>query len=96
MKKTDFRIIKVKYENGKERFHLQMKSRLFWIGPKVWQTYSSFAHHYYDTYGFRFFKWTAEDFLSESCAKDAMDKYIIDNGWDIKKSHVVKEFTYEP
>lgn len=95
MKRTDFRIIKVTYENGTEVYRLQKKTRFCYIGPKVWETYSYFPNHYCDDYGFRYFKWTAVDITSLKDAQSILDDYIISQGWVEKNIKIVREITYE-
>lgn len=37
---NSYRIKKLTYSNGKDEYIIQKKSRIFFIGPKIWKTYS--------------------------------------------------------
>ena len=37
---NNYRIKKLTYSNGTDEYIIQKKSRIFFIGPKIWKTYS--------------------------------------------------------
>ena len=37
---NSYRIKKLTYSNGKDEYIIQKKSRIFFIGPKIWKTFS--------------------------------------------------------
>ena len=87
--KDTLRIEKAYLENGKAVYYLRHKTRLFWIGPYIWEYYQDIYDGNFSSHtGFSWFRRLGYTFVTYEAAKEEYNR-LIDYGSKIRKIEVI-------
>lgn len=87
--KDTLRIEKAYLENGKAIYYLRHKTRLFWIGPYIWEYYQDIYDGNFSSHtGFSWFRRLGDTFVTYEAAKEEYNR-LIDYGSKIRKIEVI-------
>ena len=87
--KDTLRIEKSYLENGKVIYYLRHKTRLFWIGPYIWEYYEEIYDGNFSSHiNFSWFECFGDAFISYEEAKQEYD-YLINYGAKIIKTEII-------
>ena len=87
--KNTLTIEKVFLENGKVIYYLRHKTRLFWIGPYIWEYYEEIYDGNFQSHiNFSWFECFGDAFISYEDVKQEYD-YLINYGAKIVKTEII-------
>ena len=87
--KDTLRIEKAYLENGKAVYYLRHKTRLFWIGPYIWEYYQNIYDGNFSSHtGFSWFRRLGDAFATYEAAKEEYNR-LDDYGSKIRKIEVI-------
>lgn len=66
--KNKYRIIEVSFSDGSTRYAIQKQTRLFWLGPLIWETYQTTEYGY----DWSYFLSSGDTFTSLDWAKERL------------------------
>lgn len=87
--KDTLRIEKSYLENGKVIYYLRHKTRLFWIGPYIWEYYEEiYDGNFHSHINFSWFKCFGDTFISYEDVKQEYD-YLVNYGAKTIKTEII-------
>jgi hypothetical protein len=70
---NSYRIKKLTYSNGTDEYIIQKKSRIFFIGPKIWKTYSQDWDEFGGGLSWNWFSCWGDGFATLKQAQEKLD-----------------------
>ena len=87
--KDTLRIEESYLENGKVIYYLRHKTRLFWIGPYIWEYYEEiYDGNFHSHINFSWFRYFGDTFISYEDVKQEYD-YLINYGAKIVNTEII-------
>ena len=87
--KNTLRIEKSYLENGKVIYYLRHKTRLFWIGPYIWEYYEEiYDGNFHSHINFSWFECFGDAFLTYEDVKQEYD-YLVNYGAKIINTEII-------
>lgn len=74
---STLRIERVTFDDGRESYYLRHKTRLFWIGPYIWEYYQDIYDGNWQSHtAFTWFRCLGDPFYSYEDAKEEYDSLL--------------------